>query len=925
MEHGEDTAGSSPSSWDTLVYHAPSPPEPHEGPIGGAAPTSMPPALGTLSTANDQDFFIPTSLLPGADFAFAMPPELPNDLLSQPSTSQSTQHSHRDGSGHHGHGEDEDSVEEDDDDDEEEENSSHMMYFYPFQEDLTVPDDEEMRTINASAEHSALDDDHWRARTFVPIDDPEIVPGETGLIEWTVHPFNGTKESPRKDLLLLSPTVRIGNHDWRIKLIPRGQLHTDRVSAYVECLTVTDPSQAEWPEEQLPLPTIGNAKLPKRQSVTAQISVLMYNPEEPRVHEFKFGKHQFQPDVPDHGWPRFTTAPWHDIHRRHYMSRQPLLRNDRLALKAYIRIVHDPTGCIWTHDGINPSSDSVPTIGLQRMPPFDPDLALGPVVTLWIYLRPFRRILYLLGAHDLLNKSIGPDYGLITMLQAVLYRMRSRSPEPLDSISRHQIDCAVDYFYETGRDPYDVMQTMNSLLIDIEDQLQKLSRGDKPALAEVASLALRELETLLGSRKLQFSGSRKTRLEIVHKHSMQEAVDAAKDSLEELGSPQLLTLELARQSFDKEKRRWKKLRGRVKLEDEINVGGVTYTLYGFAAHTGYLKSGGYSSYFRPNGLGNLWYTYRLDRPLCLTMASALASNEGTTDAPDLEEPFPQDRHAAYSSFGIESLAYVVLYVRNDVASDSFYMPSTEPWDVPKWILDDHNRPTSEDFLDGVQGVSKPDDGHTDDHSVVGGNDMVASTVGGAQDGDTEMSDAVVENTTTEHLKAGIVETVIAKAESPIVHEVINYFSRPYYEGQMQDNLYHGQGHLIYLNGDEYTGSFRQGCREGEGKMVYQNGNVYEGSWHKGKHEGQGVYTEKRTANVYKGTFKDGKKHGEGTTFWKVSDEQSRLCQICYDNEANVAFYDCGHVVACTACAKRMEDCPVCRRKIVAVLNLYYMA
>jgi len=37
---------------------------------------------------------------------------------------------------------------------------------------------------------------------------------------------------------------------------------------------------------------------------------------------------------------------------------------------------------------------------------------------------------------------------------------------------------------------------------------------------------------------------------------------------------------------------------------------------------------------------------------------------------------------------------------------------------------------------------------------------------------------------------------------------------------------------------------------------------------------------------------------------------------------NTAFYECGHVVACKECAAQIEDCPVCRKRVLARLELY---
>lgn len=48
------------------------------------------------------------------------------------------------------------------------------------------------------------------------------------------------------------------------------------------------------------------------------------------------------------------------------------------------------------------------------------------------------------------------------------------------------------------------------------------------------------------------------------------------------------------------------------------------------------------------------------------------------------------------------------------------------------------------------------------------------------------------------------------------------------------------------------------------------------------------------------------------------------CVICYENERNVAFVhgDTGHFVCCKECAVQLDVCPMCRQKIVKVINIY---
>ncbi|KAI5219079.1 hypothetical protein E4T46_06337 [Aureobasidium subglaciale] len=735
----------------------------------------------------------------------------------------------------------EDSEEEDEDDDDRSHISDERARsFYPFKEDKTIPDAEEVRIMQAYVENSALNDKHWHSRTFFDLQDPDFTPQEQGKIEWTIKSFNGTKDAPRKNLLLTSPTVSIGGYDWRIKLLPHGNMHTDRLSLYVENMTVQSSAQDEWPAETLALPVSSDAKVAKRRSVAAQVSIIVYNPEEPRVNEFRADASQFSKDSPDHGWTRFTSVPWYEIHRRSYAQRQPLLRNDTLAIKAFIRVIHDPTGCLWA------AKDSQRELALTGLSPFYagyPDSALSPVLALLLHLRPFRSVLYQLG--DIFNAK--EEDNILTVLQAMLWRMRSRAVSPHANSSVPLISEFLEEWYE-DKGPQDAMQTVEAVINDMKSRLEKL--GDTRTLDKLSQVLKHD----------HFTGDRLNRRPIVGKTSVQEVVD---DGLpNDLLHCEVLTLELERQVFDTEKRCYKKLLDKVRLDDQVIVSGVTYTLYGFVAHEGHLRNGKYSSHFRPGGLGGLWYTYKHNTtPACQTKTQAIAAKEGIYPPEAVEEPvITSDRPISYDRLlgQVEAVAYVVIYLRDTVALD---LATPEPWEAPSWIHKMYAPST--DTAESANNTLHYDD----------------TTSGG--DDDEEMNDA----------------SIIEEAPQDTLKQVtINYLSQPFYQGTINSaSEYHGTGHLIHLSGDEYTGTFSHSTRTGHGKMTYANLDTYEGAWENDLPHGHGTHTSHRTGNIYTGNWLEGKKHGEGTTYWKCSEEENKLCRICFGEEACAAFYDCGHV------------------------------
>ena len=154
--------------------------------------------------------------------------------------------------------------------------------------------------------------------------------------------------------------------------------------------------------------------------------------------------------------------------------------------------------------------------------------------------------------------------------------------------------------------------------------------------------------------------------------------------------------------------------------------------------------------------------------------------------------------------------------------------------------------------------------------------------------------------------------------------VVSSFGTTYYQGPMVKGLYHGAaGVHISANGHTYKGPFVAGERSGaEGEMTFQNGDVYQGSWLKDEKHGQGTFVEKRTGNKYMGGYENGKRWGKGVTYWEVADEEGDMCQICYGEEIDALFYDCGHVCACVECAKQVDSCPICRKSVRHVVRMY---
>ena len=59
-----------------------------------------------------------------------------------------------------------------------------------------------------------------------------------------------------------------------------------------------------------------------------------------------------------------------------------------------------------------------------------------------------------------------------------------------------------------------------------------------------------------------------------------------------------------------------------------------------------------------------------------------------------------------------------------------------------------------------------------------------------------------------------------------------------YEGEWQDDVFHGNGSMSWPDDSVYTGEWVAGKREGQGKMLWPDGSEYDGQWHSDAMDGR---------------------------------------------------------------------------------------
>ena len=551
-----------------------------------------------------------------------------------------------------------------------------------------------------------------------------------------------------------SNAVRIGHYDWRIKFFPKGN-DTDQFSVYVECSkpdTVEDAGsdhnqavEAEasdllLPEEsnaqstagtssggsssrddslstanngesgQSNAETLSSASSPSNGSdgpdkdkdwgTAAQFGVVMYNPNEPRVSVRRSNVHRFSGESPDWGWTRFH-GPYRRVNVRENGQRQALLRNDTLALTAYIRIIKDETGDLWANENDEcPAKTRPRALGCEYPVP-GPGFLVATLST-FSFLPPFRKMINAVPTSDPSKPSLTRPKELVIAFQRLLHQLESPSITPVS------IQPIVDYIQERGfffvGHNADVVECWELLRSCLEEELHGSALQDSVADLFDGSVQQSPKDKegdVIEAERIHISAGKwpSFRLPVKSVGDVQTALGRVLDGDDMHGKasvnrlPQILQVELDRQEFDTPSRRWKKLVDKVEINEQLDLCpwsdedqvSARYTLFGFVVHKGDLHSGLFYPVVRPGGPGTRWLANVHDkgryRMLRLTRKQALVDHEGVAPGQD--------------SDGTEPVPYILLYVRNDVI-DRVLLDSHECSDPPDWIVRERETPGTSD-------------------------------------------------------------------------------------------------------------------------------------------------------------------------------------------------------------------------------------
>jgi hypothetical protein len=86
------------------------------------------------------------------------------------------------------------------------------------------------------------------------------------------------------------------------------------------------------------------------------------------------------------------------------------------------------------------------------------------------------------------------------------------------------------------------------------------------------------------------------------------------------------------------------------------------------------------------------------------------------------------------------------------------------------------------------------------------------------------------------------------------------------EWDKANNLRHGRGIQLWLDGAKFIGCWKNGKACGKGKLIHADGDLYDGDWVDDKPSGYGIYIHS-DGTKYDGEWKDDKQNGKGKEVW----------------------------------------------------------
>lgn len=602
------------------------------------------------------------------------------------------------------------------------------------EEDLSTPDEQEMKEIEARNDIPATDVKFHENSFYADApEDPEQVPIQKMRLTWVIKGLRGTKEKPNRARILNSPAVQVGGFWWNLKFFPRGN-KSPALSAYVNCSR-----RKPEPDEGLPDHTftasygppdadLGEVKPAVEIStpVEAEHETKEETPE--TVAEDDDSKksaetQEAQPEVPEnagtHTEAQQTKVEEEDDDSEDwrvsaqigiiiYNPFEPRTKTDNAACHQFNKYNED-WGWTTFH---GPWSEIHKRKDKQRSPLLQKDtIALDAYVR--IFSDPSQALWWhtcnaedqwnsysltgipAMGTSNYLSSSVA---GIIPLLLLAPFRKifqgvnveefrKSSAARPRSLCSQLQmilflmrklkkddrfvsLDSLTELLDKIDESGTDVITFWEAFRRSLELELESEPEAVKQ-LADIFDAGEGQAVIRWSPVKIPAEGS-------------SSVSNGLKDTLTKSETkqhfPKFFPVEIERQKFDNETRQWKLLYDRVQLDEELDLSpwsldsDAKYTLYGFVLHTDERNSGNFYSILRPHGPNTKWLAFEDGSP-----------NQVVSYTKHRIQEFEGlEGEALKENIATRATAYIAMYIRTDCLKE--YLTETfEPFELSPWL------------------------------------------------------------------------------------------------------------------------------------------------------------------------------------------------------------------------------------------------
>ncbi|RKO91720.1 cysteine proteinase [Blyttiomyces helicus] len=468
-----------------------------------------------------------------------------------------------------------------------------------------------------------------------------------------------------------------GGSKWRILLFPNGNKKNDHLSIFLESLDATQPEKAEkW-------------------SSPVGFSIVVSNPEDPRIFKHMTAHHRFSQGETDWGFNHFIKLSdlFHPLENDGFT--RPLIENDATCVTVYIKIIDDITGVLWRDLTHWDSKKETGFVGLKNQGATG---YMNSLLQSLYYTTYFRKATF-----QIPTETDDPLKSIPLALQRVFYNLQhSETSVGTTELTKSFGWDTLDSFMQ-----HDV-QEFNRVL---QDNLESKMKGTK-AEGAISRLFVGKMKSYIKCINVDYESSRvedfydiqlnvkgcKTLEDSFKEYVTVETLEGenkymaeghglqdAKKGVIFHSFPPVIHMQLKRFEYDMMRHAMVKINDRHEFPTEINLDAFlsedadrsipqNYRLIGVLVHSGDLH-GGHNCAFLKTEKDGKWFKFDDDKVLPVIERDVLEENYGG-DYPGTPRP-------GVKTFKRFTNAYMLVYVReSDI--DTILAPMTEG-DIPEHL------------------------------------------------------------------------------------------------------------------------------------------------------------------------------------------------------------------------------------------------